>query len=483
MGCCGSKNAYRYVSVPQGARGVDEPGAESPPSAAAEAASAAVVAPASEVELSAQPPSAPPPSAAPGASSALSERLAEAASTSRERLAEAACTSRELIADAVASADKIIKNSFTTSHGPEKGVQDTHGEESVPLLKSIFAGKTEKDISREDSGASNGKRLSRTMSDKDRMDEFCKGLKNTPPSPGVQCFCTYVMKPLILIIMFYIWVGKLIYRVVSVLPMNVLKVLFGIGLCFFGGSYFATFAAVEAAMNFGGPDLRFHLTVLWEEGSRIGQAHLVDDAEVLSMSWSEAITHKAKVSMMGVKDPDQLEKALTALTEVWIAVLACLRFQFARTLALLLGLSNMLGPVVTKLLAPLLVGILGKDLAHWAPTMIDTTIKIILVSIASMIQATISGYYSALRGGKMFALAVLDLSSERGLMDRLPDWLVDKPFDPDASFIDEAIGYPLAAAGFYWQFTNLFQPPDFPWSLLVLPVTLTEWFIRWEVYT
>merc|ERR1719341_1084298 len=100
---------------------------------------------------------------------------------------------------------------------------------------------------------------------------------------------------------------------------------------------------------------------------------------------------------------------------------------------------------------------MGPDLNHWVPTMIDTALKVFAVVIASYIQAFISAFYSALKGGKIFSEAVLNIFTERGWMEKVPDWMATKPFDPDKSYLDEFLAYPVAVAGVYLQVTNGFS--------------------------
>ena len=67
---------------------------------------------------------------------------------------------------------------------------------------------------------------------------------------------------------------------------------------------------------------------------------------------------------------------------------------------------------------------------------------------------------------------------EKDLMDKIP--FVAQPFDPDESFLDEAIGYGLAAFGFAFQLFNGFALP-FPINLIFLPLTIIEWFLRIQI--
>ena len=51
-------------------------------------------------------------------------------------------------------------------------------------------------------------------------------------------------------------------------------------------------------------------------------------------------------------------------------------------------------------------------------------------------------------------------------LEKLPG--VVAPFDPDTSYVDEVIGYVLAAAGLLWQLSTSFGLP-FPLNLVLLP--------------
>ncbi len=114
----------------------------------------------------------------------------------------------------------------------------------------------------------------------------------------------------------------------------------------------------------------------------------------------------------------------------------------------------------------------------------------------------VSAFYSGLRGGKLFAEALIEFLEENpkgGIapdpttpdaprtywIDKLPVFLTGKKdekdkFDPNESYLDEAIGYTLAAFGFAFQFFNGFALP-FPLNLIFLPLTIIEWFLRIQI--
>jgi len=338
-------------------------------------------------------------------------------------------------------------------------------------------------------------KTARTKGDFSRATDLISSLKDLPEdSPikkGIACFLKYGVKPLIIIVMAYIWVFKQLYKIYKILPMNIVSIIFGVGLCFFGGTYFAAIAAAEAAINLGGADMWEHFKTCYNEASVVAVANTEDDKvdankdgimDVKQMSTNDLISHKALVAMMSVKDPMKLQKAITALINVWVAVIATLKFQFAKTVAVALGIANMLSLPACRVVGPLLCSVMGPDLNHWVPTIIDTTIKIITVWFATYIQSCISAFYSGLRGGRIIATSIFNIMTERGWMDKLPDCLTAKPFDPDQSYLDEAIQYPIAAFGFYYQITHGFAL-EFPWNLICLPLTIIEWIIRFQVYT
>merc|ERR1711862_86895 len=171
-----------------------------------------------------------------------------------------------------------------------------------------------------------------------------------------------------------------------------------------------------------------------------------------------------------------------SLMNVYVAVIATLKFQFARTVAIALGVGNMLTLPATRILGPPLAFIMGEDLKHWVPAIIDLSIKIIVVWMVNWIQAGISAFYSGLRGGRLFAAGFFHLLSAKGIMDKLPDWVTAKPFDPDQSYLDEAIAYPLAAVGFYMQVRSGFSVP-FPLNFVLLPFSTVEGFLEFQILT
>lgn len=65
------------------------------------------------------------------------------------------------------------------------------------------------------------------------------------------------------------------------------------------------------------------------------------------------------------------------------------------------------------------VGIFGAPLRE--------ALKIVAIAIAWWLQMVISAFYSALRGGRLFADGAFQLLQRKGLLDKLPASIVKQP--------------------------------------------------------
>jgi len=200
--------------------------------------------------------------------------------------------------------------------------------------------------------------------------------------------------------------------------------------------------------------------------------------DVDQMAAQELFHHKIALAMTTVKQPDRLQAAVGGLWAAYLAVLATLKLEFARTTALALGLVEMAKVPVTRLVAEPLSMLLGDNLKHWAKTIIESSLSIIAIIFAWYLQMIISAFYSGIRGGRMFADGLVKFLEEKDLMKHVP--LVKKPFDPNESFVDDVLGYSIGLLGFAFQIFNGFRL-FFPLDLVLLPLTIVEWILRWQI--
>jgi len=159
-------------------------------------------------------------------------------------------------------------------------------------------------------------------------------------------------------------------------------------------------------------------------------------------------------------------------------VLATLRLEFARTTAFALGIVEMVRVTAIRALLPMVTAALGEELAHWSKTLIETSLTFFAVIIAWWIQTIVSAFYSGLRGGKMFADGLVALLNEKNLIQHVP--LISQPFDPDESYLDEVVGYTVAAIGFGFQLFNGFALP-LPFNIIFLPLSIVEFFLKLQI--
>jgi hypothetical protein len=125
----------------------------------------------------------------------------------------------------------------------------------------------------------------------------------------------------------------------------------------------------------------------------------------------------------------------------------------------------------------------------------------LFVYFAWKLQEVVSAAQSGLRGGLLFSRGVCAWLNRRGHKSFLglslePDktYLDEAPRDAIVLFscsacsrrrftilrCDQAVGYVLAALGFYVQWQFGFGIP-FPFSLVMLPLDAVEWYVRWSV--
>ncbi|CAE7223417.1 ARF1, partial [Symbiodinium pilosum] len=194
--------------------------------------------------------------------------------------------------------------------------------------------------------------------------------------------------------------------------------------------------------------------------------------DVEAMTGQELVAHKSKLALLSIKDPKRLQSAVGNLWSAWLAVVATLSLKFAQTTAYALAIAEMLKFPVTRYTAPVLAYALGPDLVKWVDVIIDSMLKAILILVMWTFAKMRAAFYSGLRGGQLFGEAVVKICQKWGLTDSLP--FVQKPFNAEESYLDEAIGYPLALVGFYFQLTHFFALLPFPLDWILWPLTFVE---------
>ena len=181
-----------------------------------------------------------------------------------------------------------------------------------------------------------------------------------------------------------------------------------------------------------------------------------------------------------------------------LQVLATLKLEFAATTALALGMADMIKKPLIRVGKPQVetmmdkadeltvslgkpaVGIKEKA-GNWIVPAIDLIIRVVAISAAWYLQTIISAFYSALRGGKMFAegfFGILVDQAKLGIV--LCPGVVGIDYDPEDSILDDVIGWILAAQGFMYQFSNGFALTGV-WAILLAPISAFELYLKIQI--
>ena len=130
---------------------------------------------------------------------------------------------------------------------------------------------------------------------------------------------------------FYLWVYKWMYFVYTWLPKQAALAVIGVALCFFGGTYVASIAAIEAFRQFGFSKVQEDLTIVAADFSKVKEANAEDEEASKDKDGEFDANRKVFIFMGAVKNPDRLQNAIGSLWAAYIAVLATLKLEFART--------------------------------------------------------------------------------------------------------------------------------------------------------
>ena len=153
---------------------------------------------------------------------------------------------------------------------------------------------------------------------------------------------------------FYYWAYSWAFYIYERLPKQMTICLFGLALCFFGGTYVASIAAIEAFRQMGYAKTLEELMFVKGEVSNFVKENEDDERQLLKdkdgdgvpdgeqMTPQQIASHKAFVIIKAIKQPDKLQQAVGSLWTAYIAVLATLKLEFARTTAFALGIVEVI---------------------------------------------------------------------------------------------------------------------------------------------
>uniref|UniRef100_A0A6T8HJ76 Uncharacterized protein n=1 Tax=Hemiselmis andersenii TaxID=464988 RepID=A0A6T8HJ76_HEMAN len=265
----------------------------------------------------------------------------------------------------------------------------------------------------------------------------------------------------------------------NTLPKQAITALYGLVLCFFGGHYTVTLAAVEAFRVSGGERVTQCIRDIWTDITNVRIANAADNKkdddhdgklDVDQLSSDKALLSRKIGLVLRTVDPDRVIQALGGLAQAFAGVLATLKVQFARTVALAVSISDNLRKPAGVLLTPVLAALIPPEYHHWVSPIISIACKVVGMWVAWLLARIIATCHASMIGGLMAARAAMGLANQMG-------WVKVTVED---SMLDEAAGWTLCVIGAYFQLSSGFSLP-FPLNVVLLPVSMVEWFLTWAV--
>lgn len=267
------------------------------------------------------------------------------------------------------------------------------------------------------------------------------------------------------------------------LPEDYVQLLIGFIFCFFGGIFPVLFAAIEAAKHGGISTVVAALGDLSDEATKIIDASKKDDdldqdgdgkKDVEQIDGKTFMLRKIRLVLTKM-NPEKIDNAIASIYTVWLSVVAVLSLKFAKTIALSVTISEFLKKPSQKYVSPRVQQIIPHEYQRWVPVILGWITKSIAMSIAWYMSTVITAVTSALTGSLLISRSLLSIAHHNGI-----DFSGIIPKDHEETYIDEATSYFFAFMGIWFQLKNQFDLP-FPLSLLLWPIEICEYLIRWSV--
>merc|ERR1719195_342349 len=320
--------------------------------------------------------------------------------------------------------------------------------------------------------------------DMNRMQRLIAGAKGSAPSglqPYIEKFepvLAALLWALTKIIPVYLYCFDKLEEFSAYVPADLLTSIIGLIVCCFGGMFPTVIAAAEAWNVAGGEYAQKSLRTMYTQFKAVREANKKDDkkdddgdgiADVDQIDGDVLVKRKMHLFMTSI-EPKTTQDALAGVYTGWIGVIATLKLQFAKVIALGAAIGKMLKKPAEIVFVPIMTRLMPEEYHPWIEVIIDTVCKSIAISFAWTIQRVISAFHSAIRGGLMFARGILRYANTKG-------WI---KLHEDDSMLDEYAGWVMAAFGFYFQFKLRFT---LPWILPIVlwPFSVAEWYIVWTI--
>ena len=167
---------------------------------------------------------------------------------------------------------------------------------------------------------------------------------------------------------------------------------------------------------------------------------------------------------------------MNAIGGIWstsIAVIATLRSQFAKDIALGVSIGDIISKQVGKYIKPILVKKFDDDLKKWADFLIDSICRFFGISLALILVRVVSAFHSAVFGGQIISRFVFKFLNNKQLYSS-QQIVAAQNINIEGTTVFIAVQYGLAAIGFYWQLSSGFTLNSIFLRLILLPFSICE---------
>jgi len=254
--------------------------------------------------------------------------------------------------------------------------------------------------------------------------------------------------------------------------------LLGLIMCFFGGSFVTLIAAIEAYRMVGWEHQMLLFRTLSEDFKTFLLASRSDDkvdadgdgiADVQQITGRELAQRKLMLFLKTV-DPKRVSDCIGGVQAGFLAVIATLKLEFAKSITLGTAIGHALEKPTNVYVIPVFESFLPTDYTRWAAPLTGYFVKGTIIAFAWFLQRIVSAVHSAVRGGTMCSRNILEY------LDRMNYIHIRS----EETMLDELVGYGLAALGLWFQLASGFSLP-FPLNVIMLPLSMVEWFLMWAV--
>jgi len=259
--------------------------------------------------------------------------------------------------------------------------------------------------------------------------------------------------------------------------------LVGLIMCFFGGSFLTLIAAYEAFKLTSSTVIMDNCTLLWEDFQKVREANEKDNVkdenkdgipDVQQTASGKELIQRKMFLFLKTVDPQRIGVAFAALNTGFLAIIATLKLEFAKTITLGNSIYSVIEPPLDKYLYPhvekVFISVVPNDYVKWCKPTFQAIIRSFVLSWAWFLQRIISAFHSSIKGGLMFSRNILEYLSKMGIYH----------IDHETTYIDEVVGVVVAMIGLVFQLRYGFRLP-FPLNLLLFPFSIMEWMLMWMV--